>query len=105
MFLARKAQMKLWSQLNYAPFPSTIFLVVNNRCNLFCRMCDVGRTNRERQRPGETDATFSRNLITRDELPVEAWKNQVEVDFTPLDDCSNLILPNKDASSWIELQI
>jgi len=86
MFLARKAQMKLWSQLNYAPFPSTIFLVVNNRCNLFCRMCDVGRANRERQRPGETDASFSRNLMTRDELPVEAWKRLVDdvARFKPL---------------------
>ncbi len=31
------------------PLPEIVFLVVNSRCNLRCRMCDIGRRNRQGQ--------------------------------------------------------
>jgi len=78
--------LRLGSPFGRAPNPSTIFIVINNKCNLFCRMCDVGRANRSHQRPGETDATFSRNLMTRDQLDLEVWKRLVDdvAHFKPL---------------------
>ena len=69
-----------------APYPSVIFLVVNNRCNLFCRMCDVGQANKNRQRPGETNSTFSRNLMTLEQSDVDVWKKVIDdvARFKPL---------------------
>jgi len=66
------------SQFGYAPFPAVIFLAVNNRCNFLCRMCDVGWANRNRQEPGETDSTFSRNLMTGQQLSLDVWRRVID---------------------------
>jgi len=81
-----RLKLRLGSPFGRAPNPSTIFIAINNKCNFFCRMCDVGRANRDRQRPGETDSTFSRNLMTQDQLDLEVWKRLVDsvTHFKPL---------------------
>jgi len=68
------------------PHPPVIFLVVNNRCNLLCRMCDVGWANLNGQQPGQTDSTFSRNLITNEQLETKDWVRLIDdvARFRPL---------------------
>lgn len=44
----------------YARPPGTIYIAVNSRCNMKCRMCDVGS--------GVTDTHFYKNTVTGEEL-------------------------------------
>jgi len=59
MVLGRLKQLKqrLWRRRTSSgpklgltpPPPGTIFIIINNTCNLRCKMCDVGQKNRESQ--------------------------------------------------------
>jgi MoaA/NifB/PqqE/SkfB family radical SAM enzyme len=53
------------------PWPSTIYVGVNNRCNYFCEFCDIGKANLERRR---IHSDFVYNLWTSEMAPFETWK-------------------------------
>jgi len=86
MLSAKRASRGLGAPFGYAPYPPVIFLVVNNRCNLLCRMCDVGWANLNGQQPGQTDSTFSRNLMTNEQLEIKDWVRLIDdvARFKPL---------------------
>jgi Fe-coproporphyrin III synthase len=58
--------------------PSYIYIVVNNKCNLKCKMCDVGQ---------KVDSQFYRNMVKDYELTLNEWKNFIDnlVEIYPLD--------------------
>lgn len=71
-----KAAIREWSRplayrllSGYIPYPSIIYININNRCNMRCKMCDYGQGR-------ETD--FSRHLRTEEELDIEEWKSFVD---------------------------
>lgn len=50
----------------YANFPISISIQINSKCNLNCRMCDVGTKNNK--------TLYYRSAVLVDELPVKEWK-------------------------------
>lgn len=60
--------------------PMTIFLTVNGRCNLRCRMCDIGRQNRE--------SMFYHNLRGEQghDFPIDRYRSLIDevATFRPL---------------------
>ncbi len=44
--------------------PSYIYIAINSKCNLKCKMCDVGQ---------KVDSQFYQNMVKSEELPVEDW--------------------------------
>lgn len=63
---------------NAMKLPSYIYIVVNNKCNLKCKMCDVGQ---------KVDSQFYRNMVKDYELTLDEWKKFIDdlVDMYPLD--------------------
>lgn len=61
-----------------APMPSTIFLIVNSRCNLKCNMCDVGIA--------DDGSQFWQNMVSEGELAPGLIKNLIDEvkSFKPL---------------------
>jgi len=57
------------------PWPSIVYVGVNNRCNYFCEFCDIGRANLERKR---IHSDFVYNLMTPEMAPFDAWKALVD---------------------------
>jgi len=57
------------------PWPSVVYVSVNNRCNYFCEFCDIGRANLERKR---IRSDFVYNLWTEEMVPFETWKSVVD---------------------------
>lgn len=57
------------------PWPSIVYVGVNNRCNYFCEFCDIGRANLERKR---IHSDFVYNLLTLEMAPFDAWKSLVD---------------------------
>jgi sulfatase maturation enzyme AslB (radical SAM superfamily) len=57
------------------PWPSVIYVGVNNRCNYFCEFCDIGRANLERKK---IHSDFVYNLWTDHMAPFDAWKALVD---------------------------
>jgi MoaA/NifB/PqqE/SkfB family radical SAM enzyme len=57
------------------PWPSVIYVGVNNRCNYFCEFCDIGKANLERKR---IHSDFVYNLMTNEVAPFETWKALVD---------------------------
>ena len=57
------------------PWPSVIYVGVNNRCNYFCEFCDIGKANLERRR---IHSDFVYNLMTNEVAPFETWKVLVD---------------------------
>ncbi|MFC1822686.1 radical SAM protein [Thermodesulfobacteriota bacterium] len=61
--------------MGYSFFPIAIFLAVNNKCNLFCKMCDIGQR--------KTDTSFYKNMKTDEEtLSIDDWRRFID-DVTP----------------------
>jgi len=56
---------------NRVPWPSVIYVSVNNRCNYFCEFCDIGLANLEKRR---INSDFVHNLMTEEVLPFDVWK-------------------------------
>ncbi|PIQ86227.1 MAG: hypothetical protein COV73_04915 [Candidatus Omnitrophica bacterium CG11_big_fil_rev_8_21_14_0_20_43_6] len=56
----------------YAYFPLTLFFVINGKCNLRCRMCDVGQQNK--------DSMFYKNLKGENaqDFPFERFKTLID---------------------------
>lgn len=51
----------------YAATPLTLFFVINGRCNLKCKMCDVGQKN--------TESSFYKNIVgDKLDFPFEKYK-------------------------------
>lgn len=61
------------------PWPSVIYVGVNNRCNFFCEFCDIGRANLEGKR---IHSDFVYNLWTSEMAPFDAWQALVD-DVSP----------------------
>lgn len=57
------------------PWPSIVYVGVNNRCNYFCEFCDIGRANLERKR---IHSDFVYNLLTLEMAPFDAWRSLVD---------------------------
>jgi MoaA/NifB/PqqE/SkfB family radical SAM enzyme len=53
------------------PWPSVIYIGVNNRCNFFCEFCDIGKANLERKK---VHSDFVYNLWTNEMAPFDTWK-------------------------------
>lgn len=51
--------------MGYANFPHTIYLGISNRCNLKCKMCDLGQ---------EAGSLYRKNLSPSRELSFNQWK-------------------------------
>lgn len=69
----------LKSKLNLIPYhlkstkaylPHTVFLAINNTCNLQCVMCDVGQK--------KTDTEFYKNMIPEKCLTVDEWNKVID---------------------------
>jgi len=56
---------------NWVPWPSIIYLSVNNRCNYFCKFCDVGLSNIDKKR---ANSDFAYNLMTDEMISIDIWK-------------------------------
>lgn len=54
----------------YAYPPGVIYLAVNSKCNMKCRMCDVGS--------GVSDTHFYKNMITGEELQFDVIKKLID---------------------------
>ncbi|MFH1090828.1 MAG: radical SAM protein, partial [Pseudomonadota bacterium] len=56
----------------FARPPLTLFIGINGRCNLRCRMCDVGQQN--------TESMFYQNLVGPDkaDFPLERFKTLMD---------------------------
>jgi MoaA/NifB/PqqE/SkfB family radical SAM enzyme len=61
------------------PWPSVIYVGVNNRCNFFCEFCDIGKANLERKK---IHSDFVYNLWTNEMAPFDTWKALVD-DVSP----------------------
>ncbi|MGE5343222.1 MAG: radical SAM/SPASM domain-containing protein [Candidatus Omnitrophota bacterium] len=72
-----------------AACPHTICISVNNRCNMKCRMCDIGKANRERHDIGkEPDGYLAKRYVKENryiEFPIERLEALVDevADFQP----------------------
>ena len=53
-----------------APYPHTIYIVINSVCNLHCKTCDVGRKNKETQ--------FYKNMMPGRDLDLTTLKKLVD---------------------------
>ena len=65
MIFLLKFMMSWLKRSDKVQLPSYIYIVVNNKCNLKCKMCDVGQN---------VDSQFYRNMVREPELTVEQWK-------------------------------
>ncbi len=64
---------KIYSTLSplVAPNPSIIYLIVNSRCNLFCKMCDVGQA--------EKDSQFGQNMLSAEQdMDFDVYKKLID---------------------------
>lgn len=72
--LIRQAVPYYFNRRGYAHWPMTIFLSINGRCNLKCRMCDIGQQN--------CDSMFYKNLAGSgdypSDFPIERFKTLIE---------------------------
>ena len=74
----RKAAQRISSTIarsiapNRVPWPSIIYVSVNNRCNYFCEFCDIGLANLERKR---VNSDFVYNLMTEEMISFDVWKS------------------------------
>jgi len=57
------------------PWPSVVYIGVNNRCNYFCEFCDIGKANLERKR---IHSDFVYNLWTLEMASFDTWKSLVD---------------------------
>jgi len=57
------------------PWPSTVYIGVNNKCNYFCEFCDIGRANLERRR---IHSDFVYNLWTTEMADYGTWESLVK---------------------------
>ncbi len=54
-----------------ALWPKMVYIIVNSRCNLFCKMCDVGQN--------QTDTQFTLNMLSANmDMPLEVFKRIVD---------------------------
>jgi MoaA/NifB/PqqE/SkfB family radical SAM enzyme len=54
-----------------APNPSIIYLIINSRCNLFCKMCDVGQAEKESQ--------FGQNMLgAEQDMDFDLYKKLID---------------------------
>jgi molybdenum cofactor biosynthesis enzyme MoaA len=56
---------------NRVPWPTIIYLGINNRCNYFCEFCDIGLANIKRRR---VESDFVYNLMTEGTISFDVWK-------------------------------
>lgn len=66
----------LLSPNGYAKFPMTVFFTINGRCNMRCRMCDIGEKNHE--------SMFYHNLAGENgaDFPISRFKTLMD-EFEP----------------------
>lgn len=53
----------------YAGFPHTIYLGISNKCNLECKMCDLGQ---------KSDSLYRQHLSPAKELSLSEWKEFID---------------------------
>jgi MoaA/NifB/PqqE/SkfB family radical SAM enzyme len=54
-----------------APNPSIVYLIVNSRCNLYCKMCDVGQAEKESQ--------FAQNMLSAEkDIDFDVYKKIID---------------------------
>jgi len=60
----------------YALLPERLYININNKCNMRCKICDFGQRK---------ETIFSLNLGTEEELDIQEWKRLLEdvKDFRP----------------------
>jgi len=59
-----------WVNPEYALLPSTIVVIINNTCNLRCKMCDLGSQ--------QENAFEYRNIMSTGDMPIELFKKFVD---------------------------
>lgn len=52
--------------------PKIVFINPTGRCNLFCRMCDIGQARK--QEAVKKRSSLYRNIVKSEELPIEQYK-------------------------------
>lgn len=57
------------------PWPSVVYIGINNQCNYFCNFCDIGKANLERKR---IPSDFVYNLWTEETASFKTWKSLIE---------------------------
>ena len=60
----------------YAGFPRTIYIGITNKCNLKCKMCDLGQG---------VGSVYKKHLSPKADLPLEDWKRLIDevTEFNP----------------------
>lgn len=67
----KRAVFKATHKPTLAPPPAVVYVIVNSRCNLFCKMCDVGQAN--------TESQFAQNMLSvNSDMDLDVFKKIVD---------------------------
>lgn len=67
--MSRLAYLFSWLFRGYAGFPHTFYLGISNKCNLQCKMCDLGQ---------KTESVYHHHLSPDKELSLNQWRKLID---------------------------